>query len=539
MQWTEEQEAIFRWFRTGRGNLLVDAKAGSGKSTTIREGVVWAPEPSVLICAFNKHIADEMNEALNQVKGRVIKSATLHSVGYEIIKQNWPKTPLREHRTEELARAVFDKAKVKKRFSLIKAVVDTCAKVKNALPEAETVEDILMIGEDFDTFAAEKMMAWDDQAHLILATLEASKQNTGSIGYDDMIWLPVTHKWKPKGRFRLVVIDETQDMNAAQLTLAQMMVAEPFGRLMFVGDENQAVYGWRGADRFSMTRIRREVECKELPLNVSFRCSKAVIREAQTIVPSITPLPNAPVGRVHHISFPEIGLYAQPGDFVLSRFNAPLVSACIAIRRMGLKAHIDGREALSQARNILGKIERTGTSLISFERDVANWMQKEIAIARSRSSPARSQRATDFGMLLGRLAREASSMAEIREILDALFKGRRSPNAIVCSTIHRSKGREAPRVFVLKDTLPLRQASPEYEYDMHEEKNLEYIAITRAKVDLFWVSGLPEQQRPVLADPFDDQKAEDKRLRDELNIKPSKVGLSAEEEEALSMDEDW
>lgn len=548
VKWTSEQEEIFRWFRSGRGNLIVDAKAGSGKSTTIREGVVWAPESSVLICAFNKHIASEMQEALKPIKGRVIKASTLHSVGYEITKHHWPNISRREHRTEELARLVLERAKVKKPFALIKAIVDTVAKVKNALPQAETVEDVLMIGEDFDTFAPAKKIPWEIQARLVLATLDVCKQNTGGIDYDDMLWLPIANKWKPPGRYRLVVVDECQDMNATQITLAKMMLAEPFGRLMVVGDRHQSVYSWRGADRFSMDRIRKEVHCKELPLNVSFRCSQKVIQEAQKIVPSIQALPDAMIGKIHHISFAEISLWAQPGDFVLSRFNAPLVPACIALRRMTttsptgqqvkLKAHIDGREALKDARNILAKIERTSTSLGTFEKDVATWMQKEIAIARSRGSPARSQRAIDFGMLLGRLGKEASSMEEIHEILDALFKGRRGAHAIVCSTIHKSKGREAPRVFILRDTLPMRQAEPEFDFDQFEEQNLEYIAITRAKQELFWVSGLPaEGQRvslPEVLDSFADQKEEGQRLREEGPVvKLSGFGLSSEEEDAL------
>src|SRR5574342_679078 len=148
MNWTKEQEDIFNWFRKGRGNLLVDAKAGSGKSTTIKEGVVWAPEPSVLICAFNKHIAEEMQASFKtRVNNRVIKVATLHSIGYEIIKHYWPKLQINFNRTEELARLVFERAKIKKKFALVKAVVDTCGKVKDALPLAETIDDVLMVGE--------------------------------------------------------------------------------------------------------------------------------------------------------------------------------------------------------------------------------------------------------------------------------------------------------------------------------------------------------------------------------------------------------
>ncbi len=550
MDWTPEQEEIFRFFRAERGNLMVNAVAGSGKSTTIREGVIWAPEPSVLICAFNRHIADEMNQSLGKIKGRMIKAATLHSVGYEIIRHYWPKVPLKEYRNEELARQIFDRAKVKKKFKFIKAICDTCDKIKDALPLAETVDDVVMVGEDFDTLLPDKELPWDIQGRLVLATLEAAKLNTGSIGYSDMVWLPVVNNWTPPGKFRLVIIDEIQDVSTAQLLLARKMVAQPFGRMAFFGDSNQSVYSWRGADRFSIERTKQDVKCTELPLNVSFRCSKEVVKEAKKLVPSITSLEDAPVGKVRTIEFAEIGLLAQPGDFVLSRFNAPLIPACIAIRRMGslknlcakcnavwpcpnhaLKAHIDGKDALAQAKNVIQKIARTGKGgIATFEQDVNTWMQKEIAIARGRGSPSRSQRAIDFGLLLGRLGRECSSMSEVEEILDALFKGRRSPNAIVCSTIHRAKGREANQVFILRDTLPLRMADgegayeiPTKDFDFHEERNLEYIAISRAKNTLYWVNGLPEaRSAPQIDDdwaPADKipDDGEDTRVNMELN----------------------
>lgn len=544
MDWTPEQEAIFAWFRKGRGNLLVDAKAGSGKSSTIREGVVWAPEPSVLICAFNRHIADEMNEALKKIKGRVVQASTLHSVGYGIIRHYWPKVPLKEYRNEELARQIFERAKVPKKFKYIKAICDTCDKVKDALPLAETVDDVLMVGEDFDTLLPDKDLPWDIQGRLILATLEAAKLNTGSIGYSDMVWLPVANGWSPPSRYRLVVVDEGQDISAAQILLARKLVAEPFGRMAFFADRYQSCYSWRGADKFSVERIRQEVKTQELPLNTSFRCSKEVIKEAQKIVPEIRAMETAPPGRIKTISFAEIALWAEPGSFVLSRFNAPLIPACIAIRRMGslknlcvkcnavwpcpnhaLKAHIDGKDALAQAKNVIQKITRTGKGgIATFESDVNVWMQKEIAVARSRGSPSRSQRAMDFGLLLGRLARECSSMNEIEEILDALFKGRRSPNAIVCSTIHRAKGREANKVFILKDTLPLRMLDNEGDYsipmkdfDEQEELNLEYIAITRSKSDLFWVVGLPEAKAAGLP-KLDEEWAPEEEIPEDANV---------------------
>jgi len=58
--WSAQQEAIFGWFGSAGGNLVVRARAGTGKTTTILEGIGRAPEGKILLCAFNKRIAEEL-----------------------------------------------------------------------------------------------------------------------------------------------------------------------------------------------------------------------------------------------------------------------------------------------------------------------------------------------------------------------------------------------------------------------------------------------------------------------------------------------
>lgn len=56
MRWSDQQESIFEWFQSGRGNLVVRARAGTGKTTTIIEGIKRARERNILLAAFNKSI---------------------------------------------------------------------------------------------------------------------------------------------------------------------------------------------------------------------------------------------------------------------------------------------------------------------------------------------------------------------------------------------------------------------------------------------------------------------------------------------------
>jgi hypothetical protein len=90
--WSEAQETIFKWFEMdpesiwlySSKHLCILARAGTGKSTTILEGVNRAPESSILLCAFNKRIADELNTRTNPNA----EAKTLHALGYQMVVGN-------------------------------------------------------------------------------------------------------------------------------------------------------------------------------------------------------------------------------------------------------------------------------------------------------------------------------------------------------------------------------------------------------------------------------------------------------------------
>src|ERR1700761_7815745 len=90
--WSEQQVRIFNWFKSGRGHLIVRARAGTGKTTTILEAVTHAPENKILLAAFNKRIARELEEKLGGWKfGAPVEAKTLHGLGYSFVKYAWGK----------------------------------------------------------------------------------------------------------------------------------------------------------------------------------------------------------------------------------------------------------------------------------------------------------------------------------------------------------------------------------------------------------------------------------------------------------------
>ena len=76
--WTDENKAIFSWFEKGKGNLIVRARAGTGKSTILVQGIMYAPEKRILVAAFNKDIQRAMDAKL---KNACAQAKTLHALG--------------------------------------------------------------------------------------------------------------------------------------------------------------------------------------------------------------------------------------------------------------------------------------------------------------------------------------------------------------------------------------------------------------------------------------------------------------------------
>ena len=100
-----------------------------------------------------------------------------------------------------------------------------------------------------------------------------------------MIWIPTASKL-PMDTYKWVLVDEAQDLSAAQLRIIRSSLAEG-GRMLAVGDPNQAIYAFAGADCNSFERVTELAGGTTLPLNVCYRCPKSHIKLAQEIVPTI------------------------------------------------------------------------------------------------------------------------------------------------------------------------------------------------------------------------------------------------------------
>ena len=499
--WSLQQQAIFTWFAEGNGNLVVRARAGCGKTTTIVEGVSHAPEKRILLAAFNKKIAVELDERLPT--GATAK--TLHSLGYGFVKMRWSDVRIdsankRMWAISEVACAGAPddvRKEVCKLSTKLKAIMPQAGKTSSGAARAEELDQVVALADRFGISMDEEWVkdgyTVEFLAEKAIAMLVIGQDfRDGTIDFDDMVWLPVRNGWV-RPRFDLVVIDECQDMNRTQIDLA-MGVCTKAGRICVVGDDRQAIYGFRGADSGSIDRLKAALNADEKGLNTTYRCGKAIVHEAKSLVPDFEAGATNGEGVVRGTNIGLCVTEAAPGDFILSRTNAPLVSVCLKLLRDGKRANIEGRDVGRGLSAIVKKLNK-GPARKSFKKFCArleSWLDEEVKRAqlRGEKGEATIARLIDQHETLCFLLDGLASADELLKRIDNLFADNEGAvDRIILSSVHKAKGLESEQVWLLKDTFFSRKPECPPWADAREEANIEYVAVTRAKKSLVWVEG--------------------------------------------------
>ena len=474
--WSPQQQAIFEFCSKSKKSLVVRARAGTGKTTTI---LAMLPhlKGKTLLCAFNKRIADELSERVPYETGAHVR--TLHSLGFYLLKRKWPAPIVDQDRSIRLARAAMQTTcRGLSGWDNDRAVAKLSDLLKETAPRIEDPDEVLPVAELFGVFDHCRLAPGDDTllARAAIQAMKLAQEPDGTVGFSDMIYLPLIFDIV-RGEYDNVIVDEAQDMNFAQLELAQRACRS---RLIVVGDDRQAIYGFRGAASGSIDRLKKAYAADELGLTVTYRCPKLVVQEAQKYVKDFVAAESAPVGTVTQGSREKTIEAAQPGDFVLSRTNAPLVSVCLELVRRGRRARIEGKDI---GKGLIGLVRKARTENIE---EMLTWLGEweYKAIKRAHEDEKRVEMIQDQVAAITVLAEEASDVSALCATIDTLFAdtGNRG-DSIVLSTIHKAKGLEANRVFILCDTFRGGWAT----LPVGEESNLRYVAVTRAKQELILV----------------------------------------------------
>lgn len=228
--WSEYQKNIFKEVAKGNGDIIISAAAGSAKTTSLIQSVNYIPNnKSVLLCAFNKEIQKELQKKISRPN---VKTRTFHSLGAEAIKNSMGTMQLDEYKTFKIAQKLVGENEIELCQNICQAV-SFCQAALNDLP-SKIKEFITKFG--IDTCNRDV----DDFISYVINVLHTSRKDKSKINYDEMIYY-VHHYKLSIGKYDYIFVDEQQDLNYAQLKMAQDAIG-PNGRIFFFGDPYQCIY---------------------------------------------------------------------------------------------------------------------------------------------------------------------------------------------------------------------------------------------------------------------------------------------------------
>ncbi|UFS68592.1 UvrD-helicase domain-containing protein [Geomonas sp. RF6] len=277
------------------GALLVLAGAGSGKTGVITYRIAHlildkhVPPDRILAVTFTNKAAKEMKERVEHLVGRKaskgIVISTFHSLGVRVLKRDIERLGYKRnfsiYSTADqvgLVRQIVRELNTEGKKYDAEALIWRISGAKNKLipPEGYTP----MPGDDIDRMAA-----------LVYPRYQSALKAFNAIDFDDIIMLtaellqhhpPVLKYWQE--RFSHLMVDEYQDTNSSQYLLINLLAAGS-RNLCVVGDDDQSIYGWRGADVGNILDFEKDFNgCRTIKLEQNYRSTGNILEAANSVI---------------------------------------------------------------------------------------------------------------------------------------------------------------------------------------------------------------------------------------------------------------
>lgn len=528
MEPNAQQTAVFNFAKKKTGNLQLSARAGTGKTTTLME-VLRYLDGATWFCAFNKAIVSEIDykvKARTDIEEGSVRVSTVHSAGMKA----WGKhiAPKRcDVKSMKIRKLIDEKVDDNeevfvKSGGIINKLVNLAKSagfgVLCRIGSREAWDELIEhFGLDMETGL--EAGSHKDWGSIIDASIRVYKRSLdlcldGEIDFSDMLLAPLYYKAKfPK--YDNVLIDEDQDISPLRLKVILSCV-KPGGRVIGVGDPYQAIYGFTGADSNAIETFKAETNASELPLTVTYRCPKVIVELAKTWVPDIEAHKDAPEGlhitvdlkpnqqgpAVQGLNFWDCAPYSA-SDVVLCRNTKPLVELAYQFLRKRLPCMIEGRD-IGQGLITLATRWKSVKTLNDLEIKLNEWMEAELLKFRTMKQDYKAEALEDQVetlLVLVNAARDegGDTVQDVADLINRMFgdtmDGER-PKCITFSTVHKSKGREWPRVFLLGRDQFMPSKFARKDWEQQQERNLMYVAVTRTQKELIEVNVPPKASRP-------------------------------------------
>jgi len=499
---TIEQQAILAAVTGSEEPIMIDAKAGTGKTTTLKMVAGALPRRPSLALAFNKKIKEELEAAFPDH----FTVKTMNGLGAGA----WNKAIGKRCQVDTDKLGKILKAFIKSNsveldrddFSTVLQLVKR-ARTMGLVPEGARATVIVKDNPDGWEAVADSLFldASETQIWVARSVLrECIKQSyTGLVDFDDQIYMSALFGGV-FDKYPLVMVDEAQDLSPLNHIQVRKSAA---GRLIVVGDPRQAIYAFRGADSSSMDSLRGLREnWIDLPLSTTFRCPKAVVARQQTHAPGYNAHATAPDGEVVNFSSDWQAASLSPGGeqvAILCRNNAPLFAAALRL----IKQHIGctlmgseiGKALITLSKKVLPDDDASVELCIGLLRE---WGESEISKARANGKDERVALIQDkwdcFEAVIENS--DAKTAGDIRRTLSTMFQA--GSIRFTLATGHKAKGLEWHTVVHLDPwRVPSKyaktQAAAGHMIALQQDMNLQYVIETRTKFRLV-LANLEEMQ---------------------------------------------
>lgn len=272
------------------GPMLVLAGAGSGKTRVLTNRIAYLikngiREQNILAITFTNKAAKEMKERVINLIGssaNSIQISTFHSLGLKIIKENCSSlgytnnfTILDSDDTLTLVKKIMKEMNLNPKFYNAKDIRNKISSAKNELIPPESYSKV----------------EFDKNIVNVYEKYQKKLQQGNSVDFDDLLLLPIklfkTYKEileKYQERYKYVLIDEYQDTNEAQYIFSRMLCSS-HQNIFVVGDNDQAIYAFRGANYKNILNFEKDYpNCKVILLEENYRSTKNILDAANSVI---------------------------------------------------------------------------------------------------------------------------------------------------------------------------------------------------------------------------------------------------------------
>ena len=497
--YSEEQKKIFEFAKYRAENLIVQAVAGAGKTTTL-VGCVKALSDgghTMMLLAHNKSTRDTLKERIGDIPN--VRIFTLHGLAYRMFVEHFglemgsvtiDERKYRDYVNENLSSiASEDYHNLSRGMKLMyKATVfDLIDKARQNLKQSE---------KEIRKMATKKygLHLVADEARVASEVLKWGSENRDVVDFQDLLWFPSEFGYFTKKYLAdIIMLDEAQDASLAQ----QNVLSRCFKRntrLFAFGDKDQMINNWCGSDMESFEHLKDSDvfrrPAKELPLSTNYRCGKKIIEYAKRYTDNnIQAREDAPDGVVRFdVSLRE----AKDGDMILCRNSAPLMEVYRRGIANGQKMYFRGEEL---GNSLIYAVDcADGDTIPEIIEDmkrrlIATWeyLTKETGL--DPNETAMDQRVVSLLetiKTMENLPKTVQTRHDLEKFTKDVFSNE-GRDGIQLSTIHRAKGLEADNVFIVCPSL-IPSALARLDWQIEEERHLQYVMCTRPKNSLNFVT---------------------------------------------------